>query len=142
MRRLSSRAVISGVNACLYGSAAFAFADLPRQASLTGNTENIGTPGIGRIVVAFVVTLAVGGALVWLLRRVLPFLPKWGGARVVGSAMRVKASQAIHPALRLHLIEVNGSTVLVAEGRSGISVTVMAPPIPERIEPPSDQKPT
>jgi hypothetical protein len=82
-------------------------------------------PGIGKILLGFAVTLATGAALIVALRRVLAWLPGLSSRLPQANAPRVRSSCNVHAGCKLHAVEVEGVTVLIAEGRGSIAVTVM-----------------
>ena len=99
-----------------------ALASAAEQAPLTGGRDIIQAPGIGRVVAAFVIVAALAVAAVVTLRRVLP---KMTGVPVSGKALRILDRANLGPATRLHLVEVEGEKVLVAESRSGVTIAVL-----------------
>lgn len=119
-----------------------AIAEAPAgQPVLTGNTGSIAIPGFGKVLLAFVLTLGVGVALIFLMRRALPWLPKLAGQTPPASAPRVLASRNVHAGLKLHTVDVEGVTVLIAEGKGSIAMTLLpprpptAPPLSDSIQP-------
>ncbi|HYM34066.1 MAG TPA: flagellar biosynthetic protein FliO [Steroidobacteraceae bacterium] len=96
---------------------------------MTGYAGPTDTPGVGKIVFAFVVTILIGVAAVWVLRRYMPrvvaVLPQLGARAAANSTLRVVSSRAVHPGLRLHVVEVEGSTLVVAESRAGVALTII-----------------
>ena len=128
MKNLVRQVLVAGAST-LFAAIAVAAETTTREVSLTGNTGSVATPGIGKIILAFVVTLGVGVAIIYLLRRLLPWLPKMGAASTVKDAPRVISSGSLQLGLKLHVVEVRGVTVLVAEGKSGIAMM----PLPQVI---------
>lgn len=76
-------------------------------------------PSMGRVIFAFllVAALAVGASM--LLRRFAPQLTRVSQA---GSAMRVVDRATLSAGLRVHLVEVAGERVLIAENRGGVTL--------------------
>jgi hypothetical protein len=74
-------------------------------------------PGAGRVLLALAFTLLVGVAAVYALRR---FWPPSLALRS-GSA-RVSAQISLSRSLRLHVVELERATVVVAEGRGGVAI--------------------
>lgn len=74
-------------------------------------------PGIGRVLLVLVFTLAVGVAAIYALRRF------WAGPlrKQLGRA-RVAAQLPVSGSLRLHFIDFDDTTLVVAEGRSGVAI--------------------
>jgi flagellar biogenesis protein FliO len=92
------------------------------QAPLSQGQDVIAVPGIGRVAVAFVIVAALAVAAGVALRRVLP---KFTGVPLAGSAVRVLERTNLGPGTRIHLVQVEGEKVLVAENRSGLAIAVL-----------------
>jgi hypothetical protein len=82
----------------------------------------VALPGVGKVLGAFVVTVAVGFAAAYALRR---WLPKWAGQSKLAPGLQVRAQMSLQPGLRLHVVEVQGSTVLIAESKHGIAMSIV-----------------
>jgi hypothetical protein len=98
-------------------------AALPVAAQETGALDGLGLrngsdlPGLGRVVVVLLVTLALAVAVAFALRR---FWPQ--AAQQTGGALRLRAQLSLSSHLKLHFVEAGRTTVIVAEGRSGIAI--------------------
>ncbi len=92
------------------------------QAPLIQGQDVIAVPGIGRIAAAFVIVVALAIAWAATLRRVLP---KFTGVPLAGSALRVLDRASLGPGTRVHLVQVEGEKVLVAENRSSLAIAVL-----------------
>jgi flagellar biogenesis protein FliO len=84
--------------------------------------SDLAIPGIGRVVLGFLITagLAIGAA--YAIRRFWPGLHTRG---VVGKRVRALGHAAVSRSLTVHLVEVDGARVVIAEGRAGVSVTTL-----------------
>jgi hypothetical protein len=108
--------------ASIAGSAAVLADDRVATAPLIAHDDPVALPGVGKILFAFAVTVAVGIAFVYVLRKLLPKLSGQFGKTV---GMQARTQIAVHPGLRLHVVDVQGRTVLLAEGKTGIAMTVL-----------------
>ena len=95
-----------------------------------GLRGNSGFPGLGRIVLVLFAMVALAVAVALALRRFWPpmVLP-------AGGALRVRAQLSLGSHLKLHFVDAGSTTVVVAEGRSGIAITELGgvkaqPPAP------------
>jgi len=81
-------------------------------------------PSVGRLIFGFLFTvlLAVGAA--YALKRWWPLLSRRRGIPMTGSIRTVDRT-VVSATLSVYVLEVEGTRFLVAEGRSGISVTPM-----------------
>lgn len=116
---------------CMWGAVGLVSAGAVLAADATGDPSishalrqdsPVELPGFGRVLLAFAITLAVGVGSVYALRR---WLPKLAQVNSASNDLRVIARANVHAALRVHVIEVAGRKVLVAEGKNGIAMTVM-----------------
>lgn len=84
--------------------------------------SDLAIPGFGRVVLGFLVTagLAIGAA--YAIRRFWPGLHTRG---VVGRRVRPLGHAAVSRSLTVHLVEVDGARVVIAEGRAGIGLTTL-----------------
>ena len=92
------------------------------RAPLTQGDDVITAAGVVRVIVAFVIVAALGVAAIVMLRR---FLPRFSGAPLAGGAMRVVERASLGPATRVHLVQVDGERILVAESRSALTMVVL-----------------
>jgi flagellar biogenesis protein FliO len=97
------------------------------NAPLTQGQDIVAVPGIGRVVVVFLLVAALAVAAAVVLRRMLP---KITGVTLGGNALRVLERTNLSPATRLHLVQVEGEKLLVAENRNGLAVVVLARNLP------------
>lgn len=89
---------------------------------LTQGQDVIAVPGFGRVIVAFVIVAALAVAAAAVLRRVLP---KFTGTPLAGSTIRILERANLGPGTRLHVVQVEGEKVLVAENRNSLTVVVL-----------------
>jgi hypothetical protein len=83
-------------------------------------------PSIGRLVFGFLVTAILALAVTFALKRWWPLLSKHRGT-VAGGRIRTLEGATLSATLRVYVLEVEGAKYLVAEGRSGLSITRMQP---------------
>jgi flagellar biogenesis protein FliO len=81
-------------------------------------------PGILRVVFGFVLTAGLAVGVAFALRRLWP-----GMMAKTSSSARVKAvgRSVVSRTLTVHLVEVDERRIVIAEGRTGVSVTVLEP---------------
>jgi flagellar biogenesis protein FliO len=84
--------------------------------------EIVSGPEIGRVVAVFTLVAALAVVAGLALRRVLP---RFTGVQLAGSALRVVERANLGPGTRVHLLQIEGEKVLVAESRSGLAITVL-----------------
>lgn len=104
------------------------------QDSATGLTQGrdvVTMPGIGRVILAFLLTAGLAVAIVYALRR---YSPKFTGGLMQGGSLRVIERTALGGGLRLHLVEAGSERILIAENRTGISMLRLAAPDSSRSE--------
>lgn len=97
-------------------------ASAAEQPHLSQGQDVISVPGIGRVVAAFVIVAALAVAAAVTLRRVMP---KFTGVPLLGNAVRVLERTNLGSGTRVHLVQVDGEKVLVAESRSGLAIAVL-----------------
>jgi hypothetical protein len=88
-----------------------------------GDIEGLGLPGIGRVVLGFLLTAGLAVGIAYALKR------WWPGAllarRPLGAQIRTISRTAVTRTLVVHLVEVDGARVVIAEGRTGVGVSVI-----------------
>ena len=84
--------------------------------------EVISAPEIGRVVAVFVLVAALAVVAGVVLRRLLP---KFTGASLAGNVVRIVERTNLGPGTRVHLLQIEGEKVLVAENRSGLAIAVL-----------------
>jgi flagellar biogenesis protein FliO len=99
--------------------------------SLTGHDDPVQLPAIGRVVLGFVVTVALAIGVVYALRRWLPKFANRGGAT---SPLNVTSQSLVRNGMRFHVVTVADQTVLVAEGKTGIAMTMLPAEIKKSTE--------
>jgi hypothetical protein len=102
-----------------------------------GLAEGASTPAFGRIMVVFLLLAALAWAAAWLLRR---FSSRWGArfglggiGIVAASPIRQVARSSLPGGIACHLVEAQGSRVLITVSRHGVTSLLLgaAPPPPE-----------
>ena len=74
-------------------------------------------PGVGRVLLALAFTLAAAVAVVYAIRRFGP-----APLRQRSGSARVSAQLAVSTSLKLHFVDFENATLVVAEGRGGIAI--------------------
>jgi len=96
------------------------------------SVDSIGLPSVGRVIFGFLVTAGLAVAVAYLLRRGgWPLLLR---RKPLSSSMRPLDRASVSRTLTVHLVEIDGSRVVIAEGRSGVGMTVLpagSKPTPE-----------
>ena len=129
MRRRVS--VGCGVLACAVARFALATGQ-PAPAHFGGAVNDLGLPSVGRILFGFLLTAGLAVAVAVGLRRFWPSLQRGKAASV---AIRPVDRAAISATLTIHLVEIDGVRVAVAEGRTGVGITALpaaAPRLPDQ----------
>jgi hypothetical protein len=90
------------------------------------SVDTIGFPSVGRVVLGFLFTVGLAVGFAFVLRR------GWGWPlllrrKTLNSRMRVVDRAAVSRTLTVHLVEVDGARVIIAEGRGGVGVSVLPP---------------
>lgn len=83
-------------------------------------------PGVGRVLLVLAFTLVVAVAAIYALRR---FWPQSLGQRS-GSA-RVSAQISLSRSLKLHVVDLEGATLVVVEGRGSVAITELKKQAPD-----------
>lgn len=87
--------------------------------------SDLGVPGVGRIVLVFIVTVAVGvGAIVLLRRMPRKFLRRESAS----GAIQVLDRADLGASLRVQLVQVEGRRIVIAEGKGGVGLAVLPEP--------------
>jgi hypothetical protein len=95
--------------------------------SLTGNllpeSDPVSMPSIARVVAGFIFTAVIAVGAVYALKR---FLPRLSGKALESTAThKVTARVVIHSGLQIHVVDIPGYQVIVAEGKGAISLTAV-----------------
>jgi flagellar biogenesis protein FliO len=95
--------------------------------TLTGNllpeSDPVSMPSVARVFAGFVFTAVMAVGLVYALKR---FLPKLSGkAFEPNNTHKVTARLVIHSGLQIHVVDIPGYQVIVAEGKGAISLTAV-----------------
>jgi flagellar biogenesis protein FliO len=97
------------------------------DSSLTGNllpeSDPVSMPSVARVVAGFIFTAVIAVGLVYALKR---FLPRLSGKGFESNAShKVTARLVIHSGLQIHVVDIPGYQVIVAEGKGAISVATI-----------------
>ena len=90
--------------------------------ALLTHSDPVALPGIGRIVFGFVVTAALACGIVYGMRR---WLPRFAG-RYAANTSRLTVQTIVQNGLRLHVVTIDQQIIIVAEGKNGIAMTMLA----------------
>jgi hypothetical protein len=88
------------------------------------SVDNLGFPSVGRVVFGFLLTAALAVGVAFVLRRRWPLDFR---RKPLGSGMRSLDRAAVSRTLTVHLVEVEGTRVIIAEGRSGVGIALVPP---------------
>ena len=83
---------------------------------------DLGLPSATRVVVSVVITLALAAGAVVLLKRLMPGV---AARRTQGGIIKVLARTNVTNSLHAHVLEIDTTRVLIVEGRSGVSLTLL-----------------
>ena len=94
-----------------------------------GLAEGSSTPAFGRVIVVFLLLAAFAWSAAWLLRRYgARFGMRWGIAAVsTGTPIRPLARSSLPGGVTCHLIDAEGSRVLITVSRHGVSSLALGP---------------
>jgi hypothetical protein len=88
------------------------------------SVDNLGFPSVARVVFGFLLTVGLAVGVAFVLRRGWPLVLR---REPLGSRVRSVDRAAVSRTLTVHLVEVDGARVIIAEGRSGVGIAP-APP--------------
>ena len=88
------------------------------------SVDNLGFLSVARVVFGFLLTVGLAVGVAFVLRRGWPLVLR---RKPLGSRMRSLDRAAVSRTMTVHLVEVDGARVIIAEGRSGVGIT-LAPP--------------
>ena len=91
-------------------------------ASLGLRADGVELPGVGRVLLALTLALAVAVAAIYALRRFWPF----AALQRTSGAAKVSAQVALSASLKLHVVELGEATLVVAESRGGVAIAELA----------------
>jgi len=95
---------------------------MTKHLALTAGADVLTFPSVGRIVLSFAIVALLAVGITVVLRYVLPKLNRPAAA---SSRLRVLDRIQVSAAVRLHMVEVDGDRVLVAEQRGVTSMLVL-----------------
>jgi hypothetical protein len=93
---------------------------------LGSSVDNLGFPSVGRVVFGFLLTVGLAVGVAYVLRRGWPW--KWPPLlrrKPLASLMKPIDSAAVSRTLTVHVVEIEGTRVVIAEGRTGVGVTLL-----------------
>jgi hypothetical protein len=128
--RYSSRIAVCVCGWLLAGPVSWAN-DLPGVSGLVRGNQAVELPGIGRVVLSFLLVVAIGVGALIVLRR---WQPVWSKPRVGTGLIQVLERSRVGD-VRVYLLSVDGQKVLITEHRSGTSAVVLDP-VPAFVDPP------
>ena len=105
-----------------FGAAALAQAQQAAPVPLTQGDDAVALPGVGRIVLVFLLVAGLAVAIAAVLRRVLP---KFNSLPATGGNLRILNRMNLGAGLRVYAVQYEDQTVLLAEGRHGLALTVL-----------------
>jgi flagellar biogenesis protein FliO len=95
-------------------------ADNPLTGNLLPESDPVSMPSVARVFAGFVFTVLIAVGLVYALKRFLPRLT--GKVLEPNITHKVTARLIIHSGLQIHVIEIPGHQIIVAEGKGAISL--------------------
>lgn len=90
--------------------------------SLTQGDDAIALPGAGRIVLVFLLVAGLAVVIVAVLRHVIP---KLTGLPAATGNLRILSRMNLGGGLKVYALQYEDQTVLLAEGRHGLALTVL-----------------
>ena len=102
-----------------------AAADATDKMKHFGLADGSSTPAFGRVIVVFLLLAALAWGAAWLLRR---YGPRWRIAAVGGAGpIQSLARSTLPGGIACHLVEAQGSRVLITVTRHGVSSLLLGP---------------
>jgi flagellar biogenesis protein FliO len=96
---------------------------LTDPAQLGAGVSSLAFPSIARLIVGFLFTVGLAFGAAFVLRRLWPLFRK---RSVSSSNVQLLGRTVVSRTLTVHLIEVDGARLAVAEGRNSVAITAMA----------------
>jgi hypothetical protein len=118
--RLAPAAFILTLPAALF--AADSATSTSPKAHFGASVQDLGFPSLGRVVLGFLLTVALGVGTVIVMRRFWPALLQRKSA---SATIRPIDRTSVSATLTIHVVEVEGIKMVVAEGRSGVGVAIL-----------------
>jgi hypothetical protein len=95
-----------------------------KGAPLIVHPDPVAFPGVGRVIFGFVFTVALAVTVTYAFRRWMPRFA--AGKNAASSQIDLTSHCIVRNGMRFHVVTIAGNTVLVAEGKSGIAITVVS----------------
>ena len=105
-----------------FGAMTLANAQQALPQPLTQGQDAVALPSIWRIVIVFLAMAALAVGIVAVLRRVLP---KFNALPATSGGLRLLNRMSLGGGVRIHVVQYEDETVLLAEGRHGLALTVL-----------------
>ena len=128
--RLALRATWRAVALLAASHCVFAESSAPRGRFGTSVGE-LAFPSVGRIAFGFLLTAILAITVVFVLSKLRSLFLK---RQSVTTAVRVLDRTAVSRTLTVHLLDVQGTRVLVAEGRNGVHIERVPEPVTAPVE--------
>jgi flagellar biogenesis protein FliO len=110
-------ACAGGVILMLFAAGA-ALAAEPAPALAQGR-DIVELPSVGRVIVVFLIVAGMAVGAAFALRR---YSPKFASGLSQTGSVRVIDRSSLNAGLRVHVIEIEGERIVVAENRSGVAL--------------------
>jgi flagellar biogenesis protein FliO len=123
---LLRRAGMRAVGTAVLGFALIAEATAQDAApALAQGQDIVELPSMGRVIFVFLLVAGLAVGVAYALRR---YSPNFARGLVQQGPLRVIDRANLNPGLRVHLVEVDGERLLIAENRTGISMLQLRSP--------------
>jgi hypothetical protein len=104
--------------------------DLHDKGQLGSSVDQLGFPSLVRIVLGLLITLAIAAGIPFAIRRFWPALLE---RRSFTGAIRPLDRAPVSASLTVHLLEIDGVRMVIAEGSHGIEIAMLPPASREAI---------
>lgn len=92
------------------------------RSPLTTGADVIAAPSLGRVLLVFVVVAALGVVAITALKRLLP---RFAPALAPSPTVQVLERATLAPGLRVHVLQLDGEKVLLAEKRDAVALVAL-----------------
>lgn len=114
------RTLIRAVGVLTLGLASAAAMAQDAAPTLAQGRDIVEMPSMGRVIFVFLLVAGLAVGVAYALRRYSPNLAR--GLTQQGGPLRVIDRATLNPGLRVHLVEVDGERLVIAENRTGLSM--------------------